>query len=231
MGMPLSRTDWTADMLDALPDGQRYEVIDGELFVTPAPRDIHQFAIGELHLLLAPYAKLAGIDRLFAPSAVRFSDRREVQPDLLARPRMPDGRRAARFADVGLCWPWKCCHPVRVARTDTTSVRCTRTRTCPTTGLSIRMRAASHTGRPQRRWRRCTRRRSCGSPFRRTSRSGLMSLHIFGACWGSDYTGRLPEGPLARAGDPLLSAARPKKTKRSATPASNDPAESATAAR
>ncbi len=31
---------WTVDMLDALPDdGQRYEVIDGELFVTPAPGD------------------------------------------------------------------------------------------------------------------------------------------------------------------------------------------------
>ena len=102
MGMPLSRTEWTADMLDALPDdGQRYEVIDGELFVTPAPRDIHQFAIAELHLLLAPYAKLVGIDLLFAPSAVRFSDRREVQPDLLARPRLPDGRRAPRFTDVG----------------------------------------------------------------------------------------------------------------------------------
>jgi hypothetical protein len=38
MGMPATVNDLTVDMLDALPeDGQRYEVIDGELFVTPGP--------------------------------------------------------------------------------------------------------------------------------------------------------------------------------------------------
>jgi hypothetical protein len=35
MGMPATHTDWTVEMLDALPDdGQRYEVIDGNLYVT-----------------------------------------------------------------------------------------------------------------------------------------------------------------------------------------------------
>lgn len=103
MGMPLPRTDWTVAMLDDLPDdGNRYEIIDGELFVTPAPADRHQHAVGELYLLLAPYAKSIGVDLLFAPSAVRFSQRREVQPDIYARPRTPDGKRAERFADVGV---------------------------------------------------------------------------------------------------------------------------------
>jgi hypothetical protein len=38
MAMPATHTDWTVDMLDALPDdGQRYEIIDGELFVTRGP--------------------------------------------------------------------------------------------------------------------------------------------------------------------------------------------------
>jgi hypothetical protein len=38
MGMVMQQTDWTVEMLDALPDdGNRYEIIDGELFVTPAP--------------------------------------------------------------------------------------------------------------------------------------------------------------------------------------------------
>ena len=38
MGMAAATRDWTVEMLDALPDdGQRYEIIDGELFVTPAP--------------------------------------------------------------------------------------------------------------------------------------------------------------------------------------------------
>jgi hypothetical protein len=38
MGMPAQQTEWTADLARALPDdGKRYEVLDGALFVTPAP--------------------------------------------------------------------------------------------------------------------------------------------------------------------------------------------------
>lgn len=97
-----SRRDWTADELALLPDdGQRYEVVDGELLVTPAPTDRHQFAIGELYERVKPYASACGFDCLFAPSDVRFSARREVQPDLLVRPRRPDGSRAERFSEVG----------------------------------------------------------------------------------------------------------------------------------
>ena len=47
MGMPAATSDWTVDMLDALPDdGQRYEIIDGELHVTPGPGEFHQDIIG-----------------------------------------------------------------------------------------------------------------------------------------------------------------------------------------
>ncbi len=38
MVMPTPTARWTVEMVRALPDdGNRYEVIDGELFVTPAP--------------------------------------------------------------------------------------------------------------------------------------------------------------------------------------------------
>src|SRR5205823_894182 len=38
MGMPRTAERWTADMVRALPDdGNRYEVVDGQLLVTPAP--------------------------------------------------------------------------------------------------------------------------------------------------------------------------------------------------
>jgi len=103
MGMSLSRTEWTVEMLNALPDdGQRYEVIDGELYVTPAPAVVHQRAARNLFLLLAPYAQSVGLDPYFAPMAVTFSRRREVQPDLLVTPLLPNGRGVSRFEDVGV---------------------------------------------------------------------------------------------------------------------------------
>lgn len=79
---------WTVADLAELPnDGNRYEVIDGELHVTPAPTSNHQRAIGRLHLILAPYVDQQGLGEvLFAPIDVTFSDRRGVQPDLLVVP-------------------------------------------------------------------------------------------------------------------------------------------------
>ena len=102
MVMPLQRTDWTVEMLKELPDdGCRYEVIDGELFVTPAPSVVHQFAMMDLIRLIDPYTQQLGLDTLFAPVAVTFSEQREVQPDVLVIPRRADGRHATRFSDVG----------------------------------------------------------------------------------------------------------------------------------
>ena len=96
-----SRRDWTADEVRALPDdGNRYEVIDGELFVTPAPSWLHQHAAIELCLLVRPFVEPLGLDCLIAPAEVAFSRRRSVEPDLFVVPRK-DGRRATHFDDVG----------------------------------------------------------------------------------------------------------------------------------
>lgn len=84
MAMPQSRVEWTLEMLHALPDdGNRYELIDGELLVSPAPSWTHQRVLARLFELLAPYARAAGrCEVLFAPGAVQFNERRELQPDL-----------------------------------------------------------------------------------------------------------------------------------------------------
>lgn len=102
MGMPQS-TVWTVAMANALPDdGNRYEVIDGELLVTPAPTFVHQRAVGELTLLLAPYSKALRVELFASPIDVTFSEGRNVQPDLAVLPRLKDGTRATTFADVGV---------------------------------------------------------------------------------------------------------------------------------
>lgn len=99
MAMPaIARTDWTVDMLDALPDdGQRYELIDGELFVTPSPGYWHQFVLGELYVRVHAYLRGSSIGRvLFSPSDIRRDDvsRNRVQPDLYVL-RLQDGVKPA----------------------------------------------------------------------------------------------------------------------------------------
>jgi Uma2 family endonuclease len=95
-----SRRDWTVEEVRALPDdGNRYEVIDGELFVTPAPSWLHQHAAIELCLLVRPFADSCGLDCILPPAEVAFSRRRSVEPDLFVVPRI-DGRRATHFDEV-----------------------------------------------------------------------------------------------------------------------------------
>ena len=95
-----SRRDWTVDQVRALPDdGNRYEVIDGELLVTPAPSWLHQQAAMEFLFLVRPYAHRCALDCYIAPAEVAFSPRRSVEPDLFVVPRM-DGRRATHFEEV-----------------------------------------------------------------------------------------------------------------------------------
>ena len=103
MGMSLSRTEWTAEMLSTLPDdGQRYEIIDGELFVTPMPALVHQRAAVELSDVVRPYAKALKLDFFSSPIDITFSDRRVLQPDLSVLPRTRDGKLAKEFTDVGV---------------------------------------------------------------------------------------------------------------------------------
>ena len=94
MSMSHPSTDWTVEMVHALPeDGLRYEVIDGELFVTPAPTWTHQDAVLELVRTLDPYLLATGCGALrFAPAAIRFGSRTEVQPDLFVVPLIREHR-------------------------------------------------------------------------------------------------------------------------------------------
>lgn len=102
MFMPNLHRRWTVADLQQLPDdGRRYEVIDGELYVTPAPALKHQAAVGELYRLVAEYLDRHRVGYAFmAPADVTFSERRGVQPDLLVMPLL-NRRRPERFEDVG----------------------------------------------------------------------------------------------------------------------------------
>ncbi len=91
MGMSQPKRTYTADDLDEFPDdGNRYEVIDGELYVTPSPRLWHQSAVLELATLIRPYAKAIGLRTFAAPTDVRASQFTQVEPDLFVYPRLAD---------------------------------------------------------------------------------------------------------------------------------------------
>jgi Uma2 family endonuclease len=76
---------WTYKDYAALPDdGQRYEIIDGVLYMAPSPNEWHQSAVGEFFSYLRTYVKLAGLGRVyFAPFDVELAYNVVVQPDVL----------------------------------------------------------------------------------------------------------------------------------------------------
>lgn len=76
----------TRDDLDRLPDdGHRYELIDGVLVVSPAPRIIHQRASARLFSALSA-ACPDGHEVFFAPLDVVLAVDTVMQPDLLVAP-------------------------------------------------------------------------------------------------------------------------------------------------
>lgn len=87
MGMPAPRY-YTAEMVMALPaDGNRYEVVHGELLVSPAPRPLHQVVASRLLIALTSYAERTGIGYVFAsPADISWGPDSLVQPDVFVVP-------------------------------------------------------------------------------------------------------------------------------------------------
>lgn len=55
MGVGTAAKRWTLEELHSLPDdGNKYELVHGELFVTPPPTNEHESVVSALHSLLEP---------------------------------------------------------------------------------------------------------------------------------------------------------------------------------
>lgn len=66
------------------PADKRYELLDGELLMVPAPNLKHQSVLGRLHFELERFLRKQPLGTLFmAPCDVVLSDHDVVQPDLL----------------------------------------------------------------------------------------------------------------------------------------------------
>ena len=89
MVMPDLAHRYTVEEVLAFPaDGNRYELVDGELLVTPAPNLHHQDVLGRLHVLLAGYlAQYPDFRVFFSPADISWDREKLVQPDLFVVPR------------------------------------------------------------------------------------------------------------------------------------------------
>lgn len=86
MGMALVTVPrYTVDDLDRFPeDGNRYELLDGVLLVTPAPRAVHQIVVNRIAYRLTEAAGAAA--HVVGPGAISVPPHTQLQPDILVYP-------------------------------------------------------------------------------------------------------------------------------------------------
>jgi Uma2 family endonuclease len=101
MGMPAAERRWTAREVRALIEesplaSPRYELVDGELLVTPSPGYPHQRAVGRLQYAVAAYLERERVGEvLTSPFDVELEPETITQPDIFVI--SPDeGRRMQR---------------------------------------------------------------------------------------------------------------------------------------
>src|SRR6185295_6312427 len=103
MGMPATANQWTREQVLALPDdGNRYELVDGELLVSPSPRGRHQRGVMELLDLVRPYVKSHRLGYTIAsPADLDLRSGQLVQPDLFVGA-MVGNREPVEWEDYGI---------------------------------------------------------------------------------------------------------------------------------
>lgn len=75
---------WTIADLEGFPEnGNCYEIIDGELFVTRAPHLDHQDIIGLMYAALLQWSLLSKLGKPFITPGIVFSESDAVIPDLI----------------------------------------------------------------------------------------------------------------------------------------------------
>lgn len=94
MHMATRTKRWTLEEIHSLPDdGNKYELVRGELFVTPPPSEDHETILARLSRILDPYAAENGLGMVYHPRSVMRFEGSEVEPDLMVRqPRTDKGR-------------------------------------------------------------------------------------------------------------------------------------------
>ena len=100
MSSELKRKLDYSDLQVTPDDGTRYELVCGELLVTPSPSRIHQHAVGLLYRLLFPYVMRHDIGVAeFSPADIELVPESIVQPDVFVSP-LVEGRVSVDWSDT-----------------------------------------------------------------------------------------------------------------------------------
>ena len=84
--MTTDTSPWTLEQLHRLPDdGNKYELVRGELFVTPAPSEDHEAILAHLSRAIDGFVARYSLGVVYHPRAVMRFDGSEVEPDLMVR--------------------------------------------------------------------------------------------------------------------------------------------------
>lgn len=87
MGMAITVPRYTVDDLDAFPeDGNRYELLDGMLLVTPMAGNAHQVVCARLMGMLWEVAGRTGEAHVVGPGVIRVPPTLHLEPDILVYP-------------------------------------------------------------------------------------------------------------------------------------------------
>ncbi|GAB4214061.1 MAG: Uma2 family endonuclease [Roseiflexaceae bacterium] len=78
-------TRWTTDAVEQMPrvEGERYEIIDGELHVTTQPHIRHQATCDNIIIELGNWSRTSGLGRTFQAPGIVFSPVEAVAPDVV----------------------------------------------------------------------------------------------------------------------------------------------------
>ncbi len=86
MRMATATKRWTLAEVHSLPDdGNKYELVRGELFVTPPPNVSHESIAARLTRVLDPFVAAHGLGLVYRPRSVMRFDGSEVEPDVMVR--------------------------------------------------------------------------------------------------------------------------------------------------
>ena len=85
MNQTIERVRWTIYDLDALPGNEwtRYEIIDGELFMTRSTHRRHQQVCGKFFRQLDAWSESSGLGETIIAPGIIFSEADSVIPDLV----------------------------------------------------------------------------------------------------------------------------------------------------